>query len=339
MAEIILDGVEGGEQFGVLRFLAQGFQRIDGHHAVQDAFGDARFEFVEAGNLLVQRARADDAHHVRQVNAHVRGALFFIREAEDGQAGRGFLGGPHRFHCCELGFLFFGSDKAGLIAHDDHRERGGQTEGSGDAEGATGEFDIAVLQQIPGADAEHEHRAGDITGTERMHELGLRHHVEDDFGEAGHLHAHGHRVEGRADRILHPAVGDQDEQGGEVGADGDQIGDDEVRPFRQPIPAEEEETDHRRFEEEGQQPFDGQRRTEDVTHVVRVIRPVGSELEFHGQAGGDAKGEVDAEELAPELGHVPVDRFSGEVVNRFHDGQQKRQAERQGNEQEVINGG
>ena len=172
-----------------------------------------------------------------------------------------------------------------------------------------------------------------------MHELGLRHHVEDDFGEAGHLHAHGHRVEGRADRVLHPAVGDQDEQGGEVGADGDQIGDDEVRPFRQPIPAEEEETDHRRFEEEGQQPFDGQRRTEDVTHVVRVIRPVGSELEFHGQAGGDAKGEVDAEELAPELGHVPVDRFSGEVVNRFHDGQQKRQAERQGNEQEVINGG
>ena len=93
------------------------------------------------------------------------------------------------------------------------------------------------------------------------------------------------------------------------------------------IPAEEEQADKGRFEEERHQPFDGQRRAEDVADIVAVIGPVGAELELHGQAGGHAQGKVDAEQLAPELDHVLVDLFAGDDIHRLHDRQDKRQPE------------
>jgi len=61
---------------------------------------------------------------------------------------------------------------------------------------------------------------------------------------------------------------------------------------------------------------------------------------FQGtQAGGDAEGEVDAEQLAPELCHVFVDLLAGHDVDRFHDGEQEGHAEGQGDEQEVVQRG
>ncbi|MNI37627.1 hypothetical protein D3C73_917280 [compost metagenome] len=61
----------------------------------------------------------------------------------------------------------------------------------------------------------------------------------------------------------------------------------------QAIPAEEEQTDQRRFQEERHQTFDSQRGPEDVTDVMREVRPVGPELELHGQPGGHTQSKVD----------------------------------------------
>ena len=156
-----------------------------------------------------------------------------------------------------------------------------------------------------------------------MHELGLGHGVGQHREEVGDLHAHGLRVERRAHGVLHPAVGDQNPQGGQVGAERHQPGHGQVLHLGQTIPAEEEQADEGGLQEEGHQTFDGQRRTEDVTHVVGVIGPVGAELEFHGQAGGDAEGKVDTEQLAPELHHVLVDLLAGHYIDRLHDGEQE----------------
>src|SRR5262245_64872047 len=72
--------------------------------------------------------------------------------------------------------------------------------------------------------------------------------------------------------------------------------------LRQAIPAEEEEADEGRLEEEGHQPFDRQRGAEDVADIVRVIGPVHAELELHGDAGRDPHGEIDrSEEHTSEL--------------------------------------
>ena len=54
------------------------------------------------------------------------------------------------------------------------------------------------------------------------------------------------------------------------------------------------------------------------------------------EPGGHAEREIDAEQLAPELGHVLVDLLAGHDVDRLHDHQEPGQAEGQRNEQEVV---
>ena len=98
------------------------------------------------------------------------------------------------------------------------------------------------------------------------------------------------------------------------------------------VPAEEEQADEGGFKEESHQTFNGQRRPENIANVMRVVSPVGAELELHGDAGGHAEGKVDTEQLAPELGHIPVDGLAGHHVNSFHDGQKHRQTERERHE-------
>ncbi|MNJ59588.1 hypothetical protein D3C77_552810 [compost metagenome] len=169
-----------------------------------------------------------------------------------------------------------------------------------------------------------------------MDELDLRHRVEQQRAEVHQFHAHGLEIEFRADRVLHPAVGDQNPQRREVRAQRHQPGHGEVLHLGEPIPAEEEQANEGRFEEERHQPFDGQRRAEDVTDVMAVVGPVGAELKLHGQPGGDAQGEVDAEQLAPELDHVLIDLLAGHDIDRFHDGQQERQPQGQRHEEKVI---
>ena len=89
------------------------------------------------------------------------------------------------------------------------------------------------------------------------------------------------------------------------------------------VPAEEEQANEGRLQEEGHEPFDGQRRAKDVPHVMAEVAPVHAELEFHGDAGGHAKREIDAEQRSPELRHLPPDRSHGHDVDRLHDGEQQ----------------
>ena len=138
--------------------------------------------------------------------------------------------------------------------------------------------------------------------------------------------------------MLHPAVGDQNPEGGEIGAERHQPGDGEVADLGELVPAEEEEADEGRLEEEGHQPFDRERRAEDVADVVAVVGPVGSKLEFHGDPGGHPHGEVDAEEPAPELRHLPPDLAPGHDVDALHDAKEERKAKGQRHEQEVVHG-
>ena len=64
--------------------------------------------------------------------------------------------------------------------------------------------------------------------------------------------------------------------------------------------AEEEEAEESRLEEEGEDAFHGQRLADDAAGAARELRPVGAELEFHGNAGDDAEEEVDGEDFRPE---------------------------------------
>jgi len=88
------------------------------------------------------------------------------------------------------------------------------------------------------------------------------------------------------------------------------------------VPTEEEEADKGGFEEEGHQPLDRQRRAEDVAHIVAIIAPVHTELEFHDDAGGHAHCKVDAEKRAPENRGLAPDFAARHHVDAFHHGHQ-----------------
>ena len=100
----------------------------------------------------------------------------------------------------------------------------------------------------------------------------------------------------------------------------------------QAIPTEKEQSDESRFEEERHHPFDRQRRSKNVADIVRVVRPVGTELKFECDAGGYTHRKIDTEQLAPEFCHVTVDFFTGHDIDRLHDDQHPRQSQRQRDE-------
>ena len=192
------------------------------------------------------------------------------------------------------------------------------------------------FQHVVRADAAYEHRGGHVAGDAGVHEFRLGVGIEYQVREARKLHAHRQRIELRALRILHEAVGDQDPHGRQVGSQRNQVGDDQVLRLGQALPAEHHETDERRLHEESHQAFDRERRAEGVADEARVVRPVGPELELHRQAGGDTQREVDQEQPAPEMGHPAVDVASGGDVDRLHRREHEGKAERQRNEQEMI---
>ena len=147
-------------------------------------------------------------------------------------------------------------------------------------------------------------------------------------------------LNGDADRIAHPGVGDRESTAprNSSRARRSQV---TMRccTLRQAVPAEEEQADEGGLEEEGHQPFDGERHAENVADIMGVIGPVGSELELHGDAGGDAHREINAEQRAPEFHRVAPDRAAGHHIDALHDGDQQREAERERHEKEVVERG
>ena len=242
---------------------------------------------------------------------------------------------PLRLDGGQLHLLHLAGAVARLVTKHDDRENGRQTKTRGDGKGSQGEAHLHAAQQIPAAHPHHEQGGGHIARRHRVHELDLGHRVEDDRGHVHQLHAHGHGVELGADRVLHPAVGDEDPEGGEVGAERHQHGHQQVLTPGELVPAEEEQTHQGGLQEEGHQPLHRQRRAEDVADVVGVIGPVGPELELQGDPGGHPHHEVDAKQLAPEAGDVLVDHLAGHHVGRLGDHQDPGQPQGEGHKQKV----
>ena len=84
---------------------------------------------------------------------------------------------PHRLHRRHLHALVVGGEIAALVAGTT-TESGRRGEGRRDRHRAFRELDEAAVEQVPGRDAEHEDRGGDVAGRDGVDELGLRHRIE-----------------------------------------------------------------------------------------------------------------------------------------------------------------
>ncbi len=295
-------------------------------------------EILDAGHRLIEGASGDDPHQIRDLDGGVGGLPLLIRKAEQGKGGRCRLGVPLRLDGGKLHLLHLAGAIARLIPEHDDREDGGQPEAGGDGEGSQGELYLGLAQQIPAAHPHHEHGGGHIARRNGVNKLHLRHRVEQHGGDIHQLHALGQQVELGPHRVLHPAVADQDPERREVGAERHQHGHQQVLAARELVPTKEEEPHQGRFEEEGHQPLDGQRGTENVPHVVGVIGPVGAELKLHGDPRGDPHDEVDAKQFAPEAGDVLIDHLAGHHIGRLGDHQDPGQPQGEGDKQEVEQG-
>ena len=245
---------------------------------------------------------------------------------------------PFSFDSGQFHLLNFTQLVTGFVTQQQSGENRSQTKACGNRKGAPGKTDVATLQQVVSTDGEYKHSSGGITGSHGVDKFYLSDRVKDDGGKVSHLHAHGFEVKLCTDRVLHPAIGDQDPECGEVRTKGDQPGTNQVLNPGHAIPAKEKHTDEGRLQEEGHQTLDRQRRTKYVANVVRIIGPVSTKLELHGQAGSHAKSEVDTEQFAPEPGHVLVHLFAGHDIDRLHNGEHKAQAECQGDKKKMIKG-
>ncbi len=140
----------------------------------------------------------------------------------------------------------------------------------------------------------------------------------------------------RADRPLHPRVGDDDEERRRPAPEREEPDRGEVDALREPVPAEDPEPEERRLEHERREPLDRERRAEDVADELRVDRPVHPELELLHEPRRDADREVDEHERPEEAGEAQPRLVAAAIPERLHDRDERREAERQRDEEEVV---
>ena len=84
------------------------------------------------------------------------------------------------------------------------------------------------------------------------------------------------------------------------------------------IPAKEHDSNKSCFHKKSDNTFNSQRSSKYISYKPRVIAPVGTELKFQNQSGGNSHGKVYSEQLHPELSR-PLPKFiSGNIIKRFH---------------------
>src|SRR5690606_22507427 len=179
---------------------------------------------------------------------------------------------------------------------------------------------------------------GEEAGEDRVREPDEQHRVGEHRPEVGELGAARRFVQPVAHRVLHEIVGGEDEVGGQQGAGGGGPDGRQVQPAWQAVPAEDPQAEEGRLEEEGEQALDGERGAEDVAHEPGVVAPVHAELELLDDPGHDAHGEVDQEELPVEAGQPVPAVVAGAVPRGLEPGDEEAQADRDRDEQEVVDG-
>ncbi|MNR06066.1 hypothetical protein D3C85_1221270 [compost metagenome] len=136
-------------------------------------------------------------------------------------------------------------------------------------------------------------------------------------------------------RGLHPAVGGEDPEGGDDGADGHHHRREEVQARSHAVPAEQHDAEEAGLEEEGGEYLVGQQRPGDRAGKVGEGAPVGAELVGHDQAGDHAHAEVDGKDLRPEVIEVAVDLLPGLQPQPFQHREVAGQANGDGREDDV----
>ncbi len=268
-------------------------------------------------NLAVRVAGCEEREQVGNLD---REALVAIGAPQgDQREGSRLLRVVQAFGRRELHRLVRRYVLAQLIAGDDNEQAADQQEhrtglGRGSERRAVR---ARALEQPPHGDAEDERTARHEGAGDDVGEGEDDRWVGQDREEVLELGPPRRGVYGVPHGLLHPGVCRQDDVGREGGRDGHDPDRREVDAPGQLVPTEDPDPQEGRLQEEGEQPFDGQRRSEDVSHEPAVITPVHAELELLDDARDHAHGEVDQEQLAVKAGQSEVLGVAGPEPGRL----------------------
>jgi hypothetical protein len=190
-----------------------------------------------------------------------------------------------------------------------------------------------ALQELPGRDPGHHEAGGQIGRQDHVDQAVREGRVEDDLEPVDRHEAIA--LDGEPDRRLHPAVGGDDPEGGQQGAERHHRGGQEVELGAHPGPAEQHDPEEGRLHEEGGDHLVLHQHADHRTGDVGEAAPVGAELVAHDDAGHDAEPEGDGEQLHPEAEQLDVDVALGAQPQRLEHPEIAGQPDGEGREEDV----
>jgi hypothetical protein len=213
---------------------------------------------------------------------------------------RSIFGFEEALHCSDGGWLIVRNVLAVQVAGGkDDEDRRDEASDDADLEKDAGVVLHPPFQKVKSAHGGHDEGAGDDGAGHVVGVLEQPPGVEQQLPEVEYLElAVGEAIIGH--RVLHPGVGDDDEEARNPRSGEDHHRREPMHEFGDSFFAIEKEAEKGRLQKEAEDTFHGQRLADHAAREPREARPVGAELELHGDAGDHAEDEVDSEDAAPE---------------------------------------
>ena len=256
----------------------------------------------------------------------------FVRPGEDVEVARpGAV--PVRFHGGDLDRLIFERVQAVLVADQQLQRRQHRHQSDRHAQHRARFVHMAPRDQVARADREHDKARGQVRGVQHVGEPIEEARIEHDRKPVPRIgHAVSHLVAGRR---VHPAIGRENPERRQRGAERHHHRRQHVQPARHPPAAEQHDREEGRLQEKGAQHFVAGQRPDDIAGDGREPAPIGAELVGQHDPRDHAHAEGNRENLGPELRDPPVVVVAGDQCHGAQRGDIGRQADREAREDDV----
>ena len=254
---------------------------------------------IESFDFGLGRSVDEEAQHIVHHDRIVDLACLFIGLAHQHQARAGFAV-EEALHRGDGGWLIARNVLAVQVAGGkDDEDRGDEASDDANLQEDPAILFQSVLQEIKSAHGRHDKRSSNHRTRHIVGVLQQAPGIHQQLPEAEYLELPiGQAIIG--DGMLHPGIGDDDEKARYPGTGKDHHRREPMHPFGDAFFAVEKKAQKSRFKKEAEDAFHGQRLANHAAGEAREARPVGAELELHGNAGDHAKDEVDGEDPPPE---------------------------------------
>ena len=237
-------------------------------------------------------------------------------------SGRGL---PIAFHRCNFGRLVFQRVDAMKVAY--HRLGRGHDQNQPQANGQrlAVNLHLTPTQQIPGAYPRDHKSTGQERSQAHMRKAVREGRIKDCFRPGGNeKYAIAQLHTGRR---MHPAIGGENPERRNEGAQCDHTGREQMHSLRDPIASEQQHPEERRLQEKRSDHLVAENRPEKVGRRIGIVAPVGTELEGHDDTRHHPHAKHHREHLHPESGQALPYRIPGFEEEYFQKGNKGRQTD------------